>query len=392
MKSTCLVGNLTELPSKFNELLTDPAIDVLATKLSSINSCYHLYFERFASRQYEKCIVIYGEGFGRYTQFDDQEGFVITPDSKYADVSYLHDAKRRKDDSVLATECHAFRLFILLYMVCHSNDMIIEVIDKGVEHTGDEFINRKLAQLGKPEVIDTRKGFSLHAYHNSHNEFITRYRNKEKLIIVLGDSWVVGDNKDNTKEGWHVGQLKEGFANLTAEHFDTDLVVCGSPGNSNTGSVLNFFMWYFHNKDFTSHYKDIKIIYSKTSINRDFTAKGNIGIWHPYEHLKEYAMMQTDEKLLRDCEIAIRTFDMFCNMQNVSVHYMFNHALELNDCVISLAKPGHIIGPTGTRDGYDLINYNQVFHNTDYQSVCLHPSDKGNRYLAQEVIKHLRGF
>jgi hypothetical protein len=391
MKTSCLVGNVTELSDKFKHLLINPTIDVLATETSSMNSCYHLYFEKFNNRSYQTCIIIYGENFSRYYRFDGEEGKVITPGSAYSMISYLPDNLREEDDSPLNNECYIFRQFLLLHTICIARNIRVTVIEGDTKYSGSEFVRKMQAKFGPPAITDVREGITLYGYHNGHTEYLTRYRDKDKLLVVLGDSWVVADSKDNTDGYWHAGYIHKSFGNLVAEHFDSDLVVCGSPGNSNANAVINFLVWFLYNRDRISQYKDVRIIFSKTAIDRDFTVKWNIGWWRKEKTLSRF-VLQNNDKLIRDCMTAIETFNAICLKFNLPVYYMFNHSACLTSRVLAVSGTARAIKPSGEIDGNPLHNFNQIFNGTDLQSSCLHPSDKGNRYLADRVIEKLEGF
>ena len=393
MKTTCLVGNTTELPDSFKYLLADNDVDVLATDTSSINSCYHLNFEKFNSREYTKCIAIYDSNFARYVHFDMEAGEVLTQSSKFARLCF--DDGLTDFDCDLANACYMFRLYLLLHIICLSRNIELQVIDQGNIYTSNEFVSVKLLQFSGPSWVDTVNGFTLCSYHNSHNEFMHRLDGNNKLIVVVGDSWVVGDNQDKTKE-WNVGKLKQSWTGLVATHYHSDLVVCGSPGNSNHGALLNFFIWYLHNQDFTNEYKDVIIIYSGTSAHRDISVYGNTGQWDRCQIKKEYIVSQRIEKLNRDSEIAVNSFKCLMEHMSLTCYYMINHNAHVRSIVTQYVDVDYIIRP---RDNPLIHDFNHYFKHdsmTDspvgYLSICGHPNDRGNEYLAQEVIANIKGF
>jgi len=393
MKPTCVVGNITELPSSFLYLLEDNTIDILATDKSSIDFCYHMYFEKFDTGSFQRCIAIYGPSFSRHVHFDNEDSEVVTPNSKYAELFFLEDGNNISD---FANECYTFRLFLNMYMICHAREIELCVIDGNDIVSADEFVKRKLDRFGDATYLCEGNGFKLCGYHNSHNEYLERIQGKDNLLIVIGDSWVVGDNRD-TAEEWVPGQLANSFGNLVATHFDSDIVVCGSPGNSNRGAVLNFCMWYLLHPDFTNEYKDVTIIFSNTAESRDCIASGNVGSWDSNELRAGYIALQRKDKMLRDSEIAISTFSAFVDRLPVNCYYMINHSASVMTSALSTLDKAMIIRPVGNKLIHDYNHYFKFdLHPTGarvgYFSSCRHPNDRGNKYLAQEVIKHIKGF
>lgn len=380
MKETCLIGNITCLPNRYQSLVSDDTVDVLVSTTSSIDSCFHINYEKFSSGAYRKCIAVYDRKFARYLDPEFGEAGAITEQSEFNRVCFVD--PRTKEGTGFENECYMFRLFLPLYFTCQANDIELEVYD-GQVYTADEFVQKQIEFLGPPQHIDQRGQFRLYGFHN-HNEYITDINGKDNLVIFIGDSWVVGDNKDTRapREPWHVGQLKKSFTHIVAEHLDADLVVCGSPGASNMCFTVNFFIWVLHNPDFIAQYKDIKVVFSSTAYDRDFSVKYNIGNWH---WLKDYIFLQKTSKLKRDSRIAIEIFKQFCEKQSLEYYFMLNHGSSFHVGIID-ADSDNVIAP---RDG-EHYNYNHLFKDTEYISSCQHPSDKGNEYLAQEVIKAMQ--
>lgn len=382
MTDTCLVGNTTDLPEKFKYLLSDSSIEVLANETSGINSCHHLNFDQFKRGDYRKCIVIYSHQFGRYVHFDFEQGHTITAESEFSQVSFL---PPEISGTGFENPCYMFRMFLWLYGICLAKNIEVEVIHNDTLYTSDDFIAERIAFFGDPIFMEKHNGVSLYGYHNSHNEFLTHCTGKENLLIVLGDSWVVGDNQDVSKV-WRPGQIKTSFSYLVAEHFDADLVVCGSPGNSNQGALLNFLVWYLFNKDFTNEYKRVKVLCSSTSMYRDFAVKGNIGNWIQNLRYDEFIFKQQDHKLLKDSMIAIETLIELLKTWDIPCHFIRSHSGAVHKKI--LLSVDSMIQPNIP----DVYNYNQMFGGTEYFSSCGHPSVKGNEYLAHEVIQAIKEF
>lgn len=381
-KEICLVGNITCLPKACEQLVIDDRVDVLVSTTSSIDSCFHINYERFVNGTYKKCVAVYDRKFGRYLDPDFGEAHAITEDSEFARVCFVD--PRSEKGTGLENECYMFRLFLPLYFTCCAKGIELEVHDGNQVYTGDEFVQKQVELLGPPQHIDQRMQFNLYGFHN-HNEYITDVTGKDNLIIFIGDSWVVGDNKDTRakREPWHIGQLSKSFTHLVAEHIGADLVVCGSPGASNMCFTLNFFIWVLHNPDFLEQYQDVKIVFSSTAYDRDFSVQHNIGNWH---WLKDYIFLQRTDKLKRDSRIAVEVFDMFCKQHSIERYYMLNHASSFHSDVIPDILDGNNEKLIAPNDG-EHYNYNHLFKGTEYISSCQHPSDKGNEYLVQEVIK-----
>lgn len=381
MSKTCLVGNIDDLPESYKYLLqTD--IDVLATRSSSINSCYHLYFEEFEKRIYDECIVVYGTHYTRYFQPEIGSGFSLTPNSKYSSICY-------SADNEVANRYYALRLFLLLYILCKSKDIKVRVINNGSMQCADHFIKTELEKNNTPWVVDSGAGFSMYGYANSYNEYVTNLRGKENLLIVLGDSWVVADSKE-IPGIWHPSYLSDSFSYYVATDLDSDLVVCGSPGNSNQGAMLNFILWYLYNWELIKEYKDVKVLFSSTNEVRDFTVNGSIGIWSDDNIVKEYLMHQSDQKLTKESIQIFKTFAYFCLYLGVEFYFILAHsALRLKYGIKSPTFANKIIQPEDENDhdyGYFFLR------NRKYRLSCGHPSTEGHRFLAKEILSYIKNF
>jgi hypothetical protein len=269
-------------------------------------------------------------------------------------------------------------------MLCISKDIDLKVIYKDKMFQADRFVKDKIAEFGEIEHIDTRKTFSLYGYHNTHNEYVTDIRNKENLLIVLGDSWAVGDNHD-TSDYWHVGQMEQGFAHLVAQELDADLVACASPGNSNQLAIINFAIWYLHNKHLVDQYRIVNVLFSTTSAERDFAVHGNLGSWSEQRESCTFVIEQTTEKLLTESTQAIDTFVSFCKWLNMPFKFVLNHGTSVHR-YLRERYLDFLIGPKNE----GKYSYGQLFKRTDLVASCGHPSDKGNQFLANEICRELK--
>ena len=272
-------------------------------------------------------------------------------------------------------------MFLELYFYCKSLGQEVIVLDKSKKQAAEEYIQDMLTVIGKPLAIDSRNGYVLYDMYNSSNEFIQKDNNKDNLVISLGDSWPAGDNQDISSV-WHAGMVQGSFGDIVAEYYDSDFVVCASPGNSNQGAVINFWFWLLHNQDTIKRYKSVKLIISQTTYTRDFTAaSGTIGNWSHGMFL-EYILSQTDEKLITDSVKSIETCIRICNQMSIDVILLRSHGRELNDYI----RSDNVVKP------YEYPSYDYMFkYYPDMLSSCGHPNIKGHRFLAQEIINYMEG-
>lgn len=368
----CLVGNLNDLDSSYIEYLSMPNVDILASTESSINSCLIKYSDDI--KHYDECVVVYSSKYAKYVQDDFGNESVVTPDSLYSPVCFFH------GEDCTISEAYMFRLFVELYFLCESHEVTVTVLDKTYKYTAQDFISQMITKLKPPRLIDTRGPYNLFDFHTSSNEYIECFSEKENLTIVLGDSWAAGDNKD-VSDYWHAGLVDHTFGKQFADHYNSDLLVCASPGNSNQGAVLNFEMWLLFNRHKLSNYNSIRLIISQTTYTRDFTAKGNIGNWTTVHPFDEYILMQSDRKLISDSVKSIDTCIRICSNMGIDVIVLRSHGKELN-CYIQHKS---IVSPSE----YGYESYDLFFKKfPGMLSSCGHPNKKGHLFLAQEIIKH----
>lgn len=386
MKNTCVIGNINSISGKFSHLLDDDTVDVLVSDTSSFDSCFHIHFEKFKEREYTKCILFYDHRYGRYYVPDFGEPYAVTEDSEWSVICFITPENRVTG---LENEWYMFRLFVQVYMACRVYNIDLEIVDRDTVISGDEFVKQKLEYFGPARCTDSREGFSSYAFHNSrHHEYVTDIQNRKSLMIFPGDSWAVAFNLD-TLEGqpWHPGQLAKGYAHLVADHFDSDLVVCGGTYGSNPNAVIAMFIWCLNNPDFISRYDDVTIVFSSTTFDRDMTVHRNIG---PRGFFQDFIISQKTEKLYRDSKIAVQLFEDFCQKEKIKRYYLFNHGSSFHSHAIPEIL-NHDYSSVIAPEDEQYYNYRHFFQGKNYTASCSHPNDAGNAYIAKDIIRVIEG-
>lgn len=390
MNRTCIIGNINSIGDSHRSLLTDTNIDVLVTGATSFDSCFHVNFEKFKNREYSKCILFYDLKYGRYYDPDFGEPCVVTEDSEYSEICFIAE---EHCITGLENEWYMFKLFVQVCMACRVYGIELSVVDNDTMMSSEEFVKRKLELLGPPVCTDSREGFSSFAFQNSfHHEYVTDIQNRKNLLIFPGDSWAIAYNLDtlNGVNGvpWHPGLMSDGYAHMTAEHFDADLVVCGSTYGSNPNAVITMYIWCLLNPDFTSQYNDVKIVYSSTTFDRDLTVYRNIG---PVGYMSNFILSQKTEKLYRESRIAVQIFDDFCMKHSIPRFYLFNHCSAFHSHAIPEILNHDYSCVIAPKD-HKFYNYRHFFRSKKgYTASCSHPNRSGNEYIAKDIISILEG-